>query len=323
MRWAYYELLTQDINGMDSGSAIPSTSRESFYNLPVHVPPLYQQRAIANVLGNLDDKIEVNRRMNETLEAIARATFKSWFVDFDPVRAKAETRHLPGIDAQTASLFPDSFEDSALGEIPRGWKIDEIRNKAASVQYGLTRSASVEDVGPRFLRITDIRGGRVDWGLVPYCPVSTEEYERYQIRPGDILVARTGASTGENIYIVDAPVSVFASYLVRIQFSNLALARVVGEFMRTSTYFDYVAGAVGGSAQPNASAQVLASAIFAFPPLSIAERFAGLVEPLDRLRVANSRQTQALVSIRDALLPKLISGKIRVPGRPESEVRKS
>ena len=101
-RWAYYELSTQDINGMDSGSAIPSTSREDFYGLPVQVPPLSEQRAIAHVLGTLDDKIELNRRMNETLEAMARALFKSWFVDFDPVRAKMEGRwrrgeSLPGL----------------------------------------------------------------------------------------------------------------------------------------------------------------------------------------------------------------------------------
>ena len=95
-RWAYYQLLTQDINGMDSGSAIPSTSREDFYSLPVDVPPLPEQRAIAHVLSTLDDKIELNRRMNETLEEIARALFKSWFVDFDPVRAKMEGRWRQG-----------------------------------------------------------------------------------------------------------------------------------------------------------------------------------------------------------------------------------
>ena len=84
LRWAYYCLLTYDINGMDSGSAIPSTSRESFYRLPVHIPPLKEQQAIACILGALDDKIELNRRKNRTPEAMARAIFKSWFVDFDP-----------------------------------------------------------------------------------------------------------------------------------------------------------------------------------------------------------------------------------------------
>ena len=102
VRWAYYELLTQDINLMDSGSAIPSTSREEFYSLPVSVPPPSEQRAIAHVLGTLDDKIELNRRMNETLEAMARALFKSWFIDFDPVRAKAALRNHSPLEGESA-----------------------------------------------------------------------------------------------------------------------------------------------------------------------------------------------------------------------------
>ncbi|MEK7716728.1 MAG: restriction endonuclease subunit S, partial [Pseudomonadota bacterium] len=91
-------------------------------NFELHFPPLDEQRAIAHILGTLDDKIELNRRMNETLEAMARALFKSWFVDFDPVRAKTEGRN-PGLPKPLADLFPDSFEDSELGEIPKGWGV--------------------------------------------------------------------------------------------------------------------------------------------------------------------------------------------------------
>ena len=93
--------------------------------IQVPIPPLHEQRAIAHILGTLDDKIELNRRMNETLEAIARAIFKSWFVDFDPVHAKAEGRDT-GLPPHIADLFPDSFEDSELGEIPKGWRVGTI-----------------------------------------------------------------------------------------------------------------------------------------------------------------------------------------------------
>ena len=89
-------------------------------------PPPAEQRAIAHILGTLDDKIELNRRMNETLEAMARALFKSWFVDFDPVRAKAEGRD-PGLPKPLADLFPDRFVDSELGEIPEGWEVSSTR----------------------------------------------------------------------------------------------------------------------------------------------------------------------------------------------------
>ena len=162
-RWAYYELLTQDINGMDSGSAIPSTSREDFYGLPVQVPPLATQRAIAHILGTLDDKIELNRRMNETLEAMARALFKSWFVDFEPVRAKMEGRwrpgeSLPGLPADLYDLFPDRLVDSELGEIPEGWEAKTL-GSFGEIVTGKTPStkepAYFGDDVP-FLRIPDM-----------------------------------------------------------------------------------------------------------------------------------------------------------------------
>jgi type I restriction enzyme S subunit len=292
-------------------TGVPHTNLGILRDTPVPVPPPDQQRAIAHILGTLDDKIELNRRMNETLEAIARALFKSWFVDFDPVRAKAEGRN-PGLPKHIADLFPDSFEDSELGEIPKGWDVDEIKARASRIQYGLTQSASETPIGPRFLRITDIQGGRIDWRRVPYCAVSEEEDKKYRVIPGDILVARTGASTGENVYITQAPDAVFASYLVRFQFAHSSMARIVGEYMRTNSYFEHVAGAIGGSAQPNASAQVLAGATLVFPPLSIAEQFANLVEPMDQLRAENETQSAILATIREALLPKLISGEIRV-----------
>src|SRR6266571_3753612 len=137
LRWAYYELLTHDINGLDSGSAIPSTSRDAFYNLPVRLPPSPEQHAIARILGTLDDKIELNRQMNKTLEAIAQALFKSWFVDFDPVRARMEGRQPYGMDAETAALFPDSFEDSVLGEIPKGWRVGCLGDIADNSRLGV------------------------------------------------------------------------------------------------------------------------------------------------------------------------------------------
>jgi type I restriction enzyme S subunit len=124
-RFAYYSLKQFDFKGFNSGSAQPSLNRNFVHPVPVDVPPLPEQRAIAHILGTLDDKIELNRRMNETLEAMARAIFKSWFVEFDPVRAKMEGRD-PGMPKRIADLFPDRFQDSELGEIPEGWEVNSI-----------------------------------------------------------------------------------------------------------------------------------------------------------------------------------------------------
>lgn len=311
-RFLLYALLSTNIGGYLTGSTMPKLTQGNMDRIRLSAPPLPQQRSIAHVLSTLDEKIELNKKMNETLEGIAQAIFKSWFIDFDPVRAKMEGRKPFGMDVATAALFPDSFEDSEMGEIPKGWKVNEIKELAKNIQYGLTQSASQEPVGPRFLRITDIQGGHVDWGKVPFCIISDGDHEKYKLKAGDVLVARTGASTGENIYLPEAPDAVFASYLVRFQFDDSALARVVGAFMRTPEYFNYVAGCIGGSAQPNASAQVLAGASFVVPPPLIAKQFLNIVDPLDKKISANNKEIRTLAALRDALLPKLLSGKIRM-----------
>jgi type I restriction enzyme, S subunit len=120
----------QAVTAMSSMSTRASLNNEMLTRLSITLPSLEEQTAIGHILGTLDDKIELNRRMNETLEAMARALFKSWFVDFDPVRAKAEGRD-PGLPQPLADLFPDSFEDSELGEIPRGWVAGKLGDLAA------------------------------------------------------------------------------------------------------------------------------------------------------------------------------------------------
>src|SRR5208337_765552 len=115
MRWLYYAMKYYRLGEIDDGSPIPSTTRAAVYVRELEVPPPDEQRAIAHILGPFDEKIELNQRMNETLDAMARALFKSWFVDFDPVRAIAEGRD-PGLPRQIANEFPDSLEDSELGK---------------------------------------------------------------------------------------------------------------------------------------------------------------------------------------------------------------
>src|ERR1700741_5260663 len=122
-RFLSYALSQTDISGYLTGSTMPKLTQGNLNRLPVIAPPLAEQKAIAAVLGALDDKIELNRRMNATLEAMARALFQSWFVDFDPVRAKLDGRQPAGLDLTTAALFPNEFEDSELGHIPKGWTI--------------------------------------------------------------------------------------------------------------------------------------------------------------------------------------------------------
>ena len=120
---------------LDSGSALPSTSRGDFYALNVSLPPLPEQRRIAHILGTLDDKIELNRRMNQTLEQMARAIFQDWFVDFGPTRAKLASRE-PYLPPELWSLFPDRLVETQLGEAPEGWGVRALERLIADVIGG-------------------------------------------------------------------------------------------------------------------------------------------------------------------------------------------
>lgn len=318
---------------LNVGSVFDSLRCADIPNFEFLFPPLPEQKAIAHILGSLDDKIELNRRMNATLEGLAQALFQSWFVDFDPVvdNALAADNPIPdeltdraalrrqALDNGTANReaaqhFPASFQlTEELGWIPEGWEVQEIRNRAETIQYGLTQSASDEECGPKFLRITDIRGGEIKWDQVPYCEVSQEEFEKYRINEGDIFVARTGASTGENVYVTNPLDSVFASYLVRLTFEDKAIGRLVGMFMRSGKYFEFIEGILSGSAQPNASAQALASAQMAFPQQEAANIFYDKITVYDKRRAMNESEIRTLTKLRDTLLPQLISGELRIP----------
>ena len=131
-RFCYYLLKSLNLAEFNVGSGVPTLNRNHIHPLTVKVPDVPEQQAIAHILGTLDDKIELNRRMNKTLEAMARALFKSWFVDFDPVRAKMEGcwrrgESHPGFPAEHYDLFPDRLVNSALGEIPEGWGVEELK----------------------------------------------------------------------------------------------------------------------------------------------------------------------------------------------------
>ena len=311
VRWAYYELLTRDINGMDSGSAIPSTSREEFYSLPVSVPPPPEQRAIAHVLGTLDDKIELNRRMNETLEAMARALFKSWFIDFDPVRAKIAGRD-PGLPQHLAAFFPDRLVDSELGLIPEGWEVKALGELCHKPQYGYTTSAMDEAVGPKFLRITDInKNAWLDWGSVPYCKIIDDDLEKYRLNKGDILIARM-ADPGHGVLIEEDQEAVFASYLIRFLPLHMRHARLLQYWLRSSMYWALVLGRGAGTTRVSLNAKVLSGFPLVVPTASVAEAFEEHITSLRARVVANTSESRILAVQRDALLPKLISGSIRV-----------
>ncbi len=316
-----------------SGGAVqPNINARVMGQFRFYLPPLSEQRAIARILGSLDGKIELNRRMNETLEAMAQALFKSWFVDFDPVVVNAIRADNPIPDKFAAKaahyrdnpnalrlpedilrLFPDRFVDSELGPIPEGWKIKTLGSICDYPQYGYTASATENPVGTKFLRIKDInKFPWIDWSEVPYCVISEGKKDKYQLQVGDIVIARI-ADPGHSALIEEPIDAVFASYLIRFRPLNKVYDRYLQYWLRSKPYWNLVEARKSGSTRANLNAKILSAFPLVVPDSRVASIFRLIIGSIRKRIVANINEENVLAALRDTLLPKLISGELRVP----------
>ena len=289
------------------GTKMPRAKWDFVSQIEKPLPPLPEQRAIAAVLGALDDKIELNRRMNRTLETMARALFKSWFVDFDPVRAKMEGRPT-GLPGEIEALFVGEMEAGR----PLGWEVTTLGTICEQPQYGYTASAEQNAVGPKFLRITDINKlPWIDWGTVPHCRSTTRDFEKYRLNQGDLVIARM-ADPGHGAYIENDVDAVFASYLIRFRPKLNEYGRYLQYWLFSPSYWDIVDGRKSGTTRANLNAQVLSAFPLLLPPIELASIFQRTIDDLRTQISANVNQSTTLAALRDALLPKLMSGEVRI-----------
>jgi len=284
---------------------------ESLRHLEVDVPSLPEQRAIAHILGTLDDKIELNRRMNKTLEAMARAIFKSWFVDFDPVRAKADGRQPVGMDPATASLFPDAFEDSPLGKVPEGWAASPM---SEVVEINPRRSLKKGTVAPYLdMKGMPTRGHRPDSWTMRALGSGTK------FRNGDTLMARITPclENGKTAFVdfLDEGEVGWGSTEFIVLRPRPPLPLEYGYYLARSddVRTHAILNMTGSSGRQRVPPECLDHLLIPVPPAGVAKRFGELVQPLMAMITSNCEQSATLASIRDALLPKLLSGEIRVP----------
>jgi type I restriction enzyme S subunit len=291
---------------------VKHTSPSRILAFKTAIPPLPEQRAIAHILGTLDDKIELNRRMNGTLEAMARALFKSWFVDFDPVRAKAEGCD-PGLPKPLANLFPDSFEDSELGEIPKGWEVKSISD-LADVAGGTTPStkepaywdggthawATPKDLSrlsvPVLLdterRITDAGLSQIGSGLLSKgtillssrAPIGYLAVTEAEVAINQGIIAMTPKSGTSNLFL--------------LLWASVAHEEIVSR-ANGSTFLEI--------SKAN------------FRPISLVSPSAAVMGGFDEQArhlyeriVESERDSYTLAALRDTLLPRLLSGELRV-----------
>jgi len=293
------------------GSVFGNAKKSDLMDLPIPWPRREHRRAIARVLGALDDKIEINRRMNTTLETIAQALFRSWFIDFAPVHTKSKGRN-PGLPPQIAALFPSQFTNSRLGMIPEGWKIRSLGDVSRKPQYGYTASANSESIGPKFLRITDINKAEwIEWDKVPYCEISDLDFMKYRLHKGDILIARM-ADPGHGVVIEENREAVFASYLIRFRPIQKQYARFFQYWLRSGWYWKLVRERIIGTTRSSLNAKSLSEFPVIIPSLQLAAEFSRIVDCLRDRVVENVLEMESIEAMRDALIPKLLSGELRV-----------
>ena len=279
----------------------------------VPCPPIAEQKAIAHILGTLDDKIELNQQMNQTLEAIARALFKSWFIDFDPVRAKLDGRQPIGMDAETAALFPAEFEDSALGEIPKGWKI-QTSESIFSVKDGTHDSPKVAEAGYPLVTSRHLKKGYIDFDNTYL--ISEDDFhevnKRSKVDKNDVLITMIG--TVGNLLFIDYEEVNFAIKNVGLfkTSEKPELSEYFYFYLRSDKIENYLKIRQAGTTQSYITLKTLRTIPVLLPSSELVRLFSKSVTPQLQKITATREESHLLVSIRDALLPKLLSGEIRV-----------
>ena len=295
------------------GSTVDRISLKEFPSYEIPLPPLAEQRAIANILGVLDDKIELNRRMNETLEGLARAIFQSWFVDFDPVRAQRDGLPPPALSPATAALFPDSFEDSELGKIPKGWTVEPVGGVVECVGGGTPSTTE-----PKFWE-----GGTHHWTT----PKDFSSLQSPVLLDTDRKITDAGVAkissgllpTGTVLLSSRAPVGYLAIAAIPVAINQgfIAIkcnARASNFFMLNWCQANMIEieSRATGTTFAEISKQNFRPILVVLPPKELMAGFTAKVAPLYDKITTNVRQSAQLAAIRDALLPKLLSGEIRV-----------
>ena len=312
-RFAYYLLQTLDLASFNSGSAQPSLNRNFLYAIPVKIPTRIEQDGIVALLQSLDDRITLLRETNATLEAIVQALFKSWFVDFDPVRAKMEGRAPEGMDEATAALFPDSFEETELGAVPRGWRVSPIgdlvdtaggatpdtKNEAfwAPATHHWTSPKDLSGLATPVLldterRVSSVGLAKISSGLLPI---------------GTLLMS-SRAPIGY-LAITQVPVAINQGYIAMLPGGLLPPLFML---FWCKHNIDTIKGRANGSTFMEISKKAFRPIQAIVPTQSVVQAFADVANALFLRLVENEKQAQTLATIRDTLLPRLINGNVNI-----------
>lgn len=304
MRWLYYAIIYHKLGEIDDGSPIPSTTRSAVYVRDLSVPPKSEQQKISSILGALDDKIELNRQMNETLEAMARAIFKDWFVDFGPTRAKMEGR-VPYLAPDIWSLFPDRLDDEGK---PEGWDFGTLNDISE-----LNSEVWSDRNHPDHVFYIDLSNTK--WGVIEqvenYAWELAPSRARRVLRPGDTIVGTVRPGNGSFALIGDDNLTASTGFAV-LRPRNLIYHEFVWCASTSPENIERLSHLADGGAYPAVRPDVVSSTATTIPHITVIEAFSRICQSLINKISAARDDSRSLSSTRDLLLPKLMSGELQV-----------
>ena len=302
---------TAHIRNVETGTAVPHISQSSIAEFSFSLPGIEDQKAIAHILGTLDDKIELNHKMNHTLEEIAKAIFKSWFVDFDPVRDKAEGRPT-GLPPEISDLFPDELVDSEIGEIPKGWESTTLSEVTSVIGRGVTPKYS--DEGIAILNQKCIRNWSINSNLARSTSSEKKYKEEKYLQEYDCVINSTGVGTLGRVAICDS------RHLGMLCDSHVSIVRGITPEMSlfTSMRLALMEPEIenlghGSTGQTELSRIAIGETGITLPCSELLNKTISLISPFIERRRLLDLENETLADLRGALLPKLISGELRIP----------
>lgn len=349
--FTYYLLSTLGLEDMNTDAAVPGLNRDNAHRLIIKVPNTVSQRStLIRPLMLIDNKITLNRQINQTLEAMAQALFKSWFVDFEPVKAKMaalasggndEDANLAAMSAissktteqllvlktdnpaqyqqlyDTAVLFPSEMVESELGEVPKGWEYGSVGEIAKAKGGYAFKSTDFSEQGFPVIKIKNITGNGIVEIEYNSCVVesATSKTARFRLNDGDLVMAMTGATVGKTGLINTFGNNIYLNQRVAV-FESDTYGNKISWFLfclfNTREAFQFVVGSALGSAQPNISSSGIEMTPTILPNSHVMECFLSKVDPLFNKWLKNNEESIFLSTLRDELLPKLLSGELLV-----------
>ena len=274
-------------------TGIPKLNREQLNSILVPKPPLAEQRRIAAVVSTVQTALGMQDRIVTTLKELKAATLAKLFRE---------------------GLRGAPLKQTEIGEIPESWVVGRLGDHCEKPQYGYTESARNEPIGPKFLRITDISEYGVDWNSVPYCPCTSEALRTLRLKPGDLVFARIGATTGKSYLITECPEAVFASYLIRVRAKEGLDPAFLSCFFETSAYWRQIRANDGANVKGGMNASVLTSLRCPVPLLEEQEEIAAILRKVESRLAHAARERLKLRALFESTLHLLMTGQVRASG---------